>query len=265
MVRHDDAVDAAFDGEQRVVACDDAFDHQLHRRRIAETLDEVPRDVACLKGGHLRDVEIVIHRMPLRPAGDPRRVTRRACPCVGAPRSLERFAVRAALQIDRQHEHRAAGGLGPLDNRARDVPIVGRIELLPHRRASLGDDRLDGRGGERGQDLQMLLRARRFGHGDLSVRMERLLVADRREHDRTGPRGAEDPHAHVDVPHIDQAPDPQLKFRKALSVRPHRRVVVDTRGEIAEVRRRQLAAGDRLEVHDVDRLVGRRDQLVDLP
>jgi hypothetical protein len=49
---------------------------------------------------------------------------------------------------------------------------------------------------------------------------------------------------------------------EARRVGVQRRVAVDARREVAEVRRRQLRAREPLEVEDIDRLLGRSDERV---
>src|SRR5207244_3902570 len=64
----------------------------------------------------------------------------------------------------------------------------------------------------------------------------------------------------VDLADIVQAPRPQLKPGEASPVRAQRHLVVDARGHVAEVRRRDVLAGDRLEIEYVDGLGGGGDE-----
>ena len=65
---------------------------------------------------------------------------------------------------------------------------------------------------------------------------------------------------HVDLADVDQPTRTQLKFQEALTIGAQRYFVIDTGGHVAEMRRRNVGAADRLEIEDVDRLLGRLDQ-----
>src|SRR5207244_7463568 len=95
-------------------------------------------------------------------------------------------------------QHRAAGGLGALDQRAGDVPAGRGVELKPDRRAARLGGVLDRRGGRSRKNLQMAAGFRRAGDGELALGMEELVASRRRNDDRRAPLAAEELAAHVD-------------------------------------------------------------------
>ena len=63
---------------------------------------------------------------------------------------------------------------------------------------------------------------------------------------------AENVDAHVDLADVDQAPRPQLEFQEAFAVGAQRDFIVDARGHVAEMRRRNVLPRHRLEIEHVD-------------
>ena len=110
----------------------------------------------------------------------------------------------------------------------------------------------------------MVPRLRRSGDGDLALRVEGFLPADRRDHDRAVVFHPENVGAHVDLADIDEAARPQLEFQEAFSVGAQRDFVVDAGGHVTEMRRRHVHTAGCLEIEDVDRLLGSFDQFVGL-
>jgi hypothetical protein len=98
--------------------------------------------------------------------------------------------------------------------------------------------------------------------GNLALVVERALAAHGREHDRARIFHAENVGRHVDLADVDEPARTQLELEEALAVGAQRDFVVDTRGHVAEMRGRDVLAADRLEIEDVDRLLGRLDGLV---
>jgi hypothetical protein len=97
---------------------------------------------------------------------------------------------------------------------------------------------------------------------DLALVVEGSLAADRREHDRACIFHSEDLGRHVDLADVDQPARTELEFQEAFAVGAQRDLVVDARGHVAEMRGRNVLAADRFEIEDVDRLLGRLDELV---
>ena len=81
------------------------------------------------------------------------------------------------------------------------------------------------------------------------------MPADRRDDDRRVVFHAEDFGAHVDLADVDQPARPQLKLEEALAIGAQRDLVVDAGRHVAEMRRRNVVAADRLEIEHVDRLL----------
>ena len=180
---------------------------------------------------------------------------------IGAPETEQRLLVAAAGTIHRNRDGKGARLLRALDHRLRHLPFVGGVELVPDRRAARGDDILDADAGCGREDLQMIAGLGGASGGSLAVVMERALAADRRQHDRRIVFRAEDVDAHIDLAHVDEPPRPELEFQEPLAVGAQGHFVVDAGGHVAEMRRRDVLAADRLEIEDVDRLLGRVDEI----
>src|SRR5262249_43829936 len=71
----------------------------------------------------------------------------------------------------------------------------------------------------------------------------------------------EDLGRRVDLADVDQPARTELEFQEALAIGAQRDLVVDAEGHVAEMRGRNVLAADRLEIEDVDRLLGRFDEL----
>jgi len=121
---------------------------------------------------------------------------------------------------------------------------------------------LDPKAGGGRQNLQMVAGLGGAGGGDLAFVVEGSLPADRREHDRACIFHPENLGRRVDLADVDQPARTELEFQEALAVGAQRDLVVDTRGHVAKMRGRNVLAADRLEIEDVDRLLGRLDELV---
>jgi hypothetical protein len=104
----------------------------------------------------------------------------------------------------------------------------------------------------------------RPGDGDLAIGMKGAVAAGRRDDDRAVIDRAEDLGAHVDGADIDESSRAQREFPEALAVGAQSRFIVDAGGHVTEMRRRNVVLHDRLEVEDVQRLLGIADQLVEI-
>ncbi len=111
---------------------------------------------------------------------------------------------------------------------------------------------------------KMVAGFRSLGDGDLRVGMKGAVAAHRRKDDRTVVFCAEDVGAHVDLADIDEPPRPQLEFPEALAVGTQGHFVIDARGHVSEMRRRNILLHDRLEVENVKRLRRVGNQLVEI-
>ena len=105
---------------------------------------------------------------------------------------------------------------------------------------------------------------RRFGDGDLCVGVKRAVAARRRNHDRAVVFCAEDLGAHIDFADIDEPPRPQLEFAETFAIGAQGHFVIDARGHVSEMRRRNILPHDRLEVENVERLRGVGDQFIEV-
>ena len=110
----------------------------------------------------------------------------------------------------------------------------------------------------------MVAGARGFRHRDFAFGVERLLSADRRDDDRRVVAHAENLGAHVDLADVDQAARTQHEFQEAFAIGAQRDFIVDAGRHVAEMRRRNVGAADRLEIENVDRLLRALDQVLGL-
>src|ERR1700757_4174092 len=102
---------------------------------------------------------------------------------------------------------------------------------------------------------------RRFGDSNLTAHVKGFLPADGRDDDWGIVFHAKDFGAHVDLADIDQTTRPQLKLEKAFAIGPQGDFIVDARGHVAEMRRRNVGTTDRLEIKYVDRLLRALDEV----
>src|SRR5215831_17519778 len=98
--------------------------------------------------------------------------------------------------------------------------------------------------------------------GDLALVVKGSLAADRREHDGACIFQPEDLGRHVDLADVDQPARTKLEFQEALAIGAQRDLVVDAGGHVAEMRGWNVLAADQFEIEDVDRVLGRLDEIV---
>src|SRR5262249_12633148 len=138
MVGDDDAVDAVAQRFRCVLAGHDALQYQLVLYRAAQAVDEPPRHPGAVEVRDFLDVDTLSQglapHLVREPAG---RMADRALPGVLEPEAKEGFGVAPALAVDRKDDSRRARRLSALYERLRHVPIVGRIQHVPDRRAVL--------------------------------------------------------------------------------------------------------------------------------
>ena len=104
----------------------------------------------------------------------------------------------------------------------------------------------------------------RLGHGNFAVGVEGAVAASRRDHDRAVIFRAEQLEAHIDIADIDQPSRTQREFLEAFAVGAQGHFVVSAGCHVAEMRRRHVFLHDRLEVENIERLLGIGDQLVEI-
>ena len=102
------------------------------------------------------------------------------------------------------------------------------------------------------------------GDCQLPVGMKGLLRADRREHDWRVPFDTKDGLRDVDPLNVDEPSCANLDARIAIAVGPHGAVVVHACGEVAEMCRRNRFSGRWFEIHYIEGLVGRGDDVIAL-
>src|SRR5207237_4614541 len=61
--------------------------------------------------------------------------------------------------------------------------------------------------------------------------------------------------------HAGQTARAQLELEEAFAIGPQSDFIVDARGHVAEMRRRNVRAADRLEIEHVDRVLGTLDEV----
>ena len=262
MVRDDDRVDAGVGGELGVLVRENALDHDFHLGQIAQPFHEIPRHGGGLEVCQPREVDPVIHgSAPAFSGGTAAVMASRTFTRVGALQPVQGLLVAAAVAI---HRYRDCGA--PRFFRARhegfgDLPFIRGVELVPDWRAARGGDIFHRAGRDSRENLQMVSGFRRLGDVDFAARVEGLLPADRRDDDRGIVFHAEDLGAHIDLADVDQTARAQLEFQEAFAVGPQGDFVVHARGHVAEMRRRNVRAADRLEIEHVDRVLGTLDEI----
>jgi len=183
-----------------------------------------------------------------------------AHPAIRLHRTQQRFVISRRHAVDRENDGGAARVLRPFHDRFGHAPVIGCVELLPDRRAA----RLRHRLNRRRRDVRQhhLCRASpgRARGTEFRVRMERALARHGRQVDRCRPGSAVDVARGIDSAHVDEAPCTYLVARKRVLIAGHRSVIVVAGRDIAEMRRRQRLAGERLELHDIENLIGGRDR-----
>src|SRR5713226_248861 len=103
---------------------------------------------------------------------------------------------------------------------------------------------------------------RRFRCGDLAFRMKSALAANRGNNDRCFPFHAKDLRRCIESVDIDEAARPNLKPGEGGVIRAKRDIVINTRCHVCPMRRRKLLPRERLEIENVNGLLGRGDELL---
>jgi len=105
--------------------------------------------------------------------------------------------------------------------------LIGWVELVPHGSAAGRDDLLDAGRAERGEDLEVFLRARGASRRDLAIVVERALARYGREDDGRLPRRAEERDGRVGSAHAREAADAEGEVGERFGVRAQGGVAVD--------------------------------------
>ena len=174
------------------------------------------------------------------------------------------LAVTGALhrRVDRQHQRRAAGGLGAPHQIEREASVVLEIELEPQRagvRVGADDagDVLDRHGRLRAQHHAGLQRRGGLRGGAFAVRMRQPLVSDRRQQDRVRQRAAEQRDPRVRARHRPQHPRRQGNLAPRLHIGGQRQLVRRAALEVGAGVVVQPVAGECGVVGQTDRRGGR--------
>src|ERR1700730_2873396 len=97
---------------------------------------------------------------------------------------------------------------------------------------------------------------------DLTVRMKCALTAHRSNNDRGFPFHTKDFRRCIDTVDIDEPARPDLKPRESGVIRTKRNVVINSGCHVCPMRRRKLLTRKRLEIENVNGLLGRRQELL---
>src|SRR5262249_47495622 len=151
VVGDDDRVGAGLSGELRIYGIEYALEDELAAPAVFEALHVVPieRRVELL-GGPGRERAHVRHALdvtddvaegsalgaqhaqpPARPHGDVENVGQGHPWRCGQPVLYVLVALAQDLQVEREHERRAAGGLGPVDQAINELAVPHYVELKP--------------------------------------------------------------------------------------------------------------------------------------
>src|SRR5712692_2452386 len=103
---------------------------------------------------------------------------------------------------------------------------------------------------------------RRFRCGDLAFRMKSALAANRGNNDRGFPFHAKDLRRCIESVDIYEAPRPNLKLGESGVIRMKGDIVIDARCHVCPMRRWKLLPRERLEIENVNGLLGRRNELL---
>lgn len=125
--------------------------------------------------------------------------------------------------VDREHDRPVAGGRGALDEAARQLAVVGPVELEPARRLTAGRGDLLQREVRVGAGDQRQAERRRGARGrQLALLVQDPLHADRRQQQRRRHRGAEQLGGEVALRDVAQHPRHDLPALEGGAVGPHR-------------------------------------------
>lgn len=249
----------------RVLAGNDTLDQEFHAAAfLVHPFEVVPRGTQGHECGDARNIQVAKHRLAPHPRlrRETLRVTAAAIARIGSSAARFGFAVRAALQIDREHENPATGRTRAPDQSARHLPVVGRIELVPDRTTEPLVNQLDRSAGQRRQHHQVSELARRGSDRGRTFRMESVIAARGTEHDRCRPPGAQKLDRGVDRLHVDETTRANAQTTETGAVGAQRRLIVRARCQIREMRRRQLGACHKFKVHDIERFTRLGDECV---
>src|SRR5208282_1279030 len=115
----DDAVHSVLECNLRIFSSDNSLEDQLHFGGVFQALHEIPGEAVRVQTCSLRDIQSIEHGCAADVAGKAAFVTGGAIAIVDAACAGNRLPVAVVLKIDGEHQHRAACGLGSLDDGAR--------------------------------------------------------------------------------------------------------------------------------------------------
>jgi hypothetical protein len=154
------------------------------------------------------------------------------------------------LQIQREHQRRAARGDRPLDQRLIEAAIAHQILLEPKRLIARRTHVLDRADGHRAQAERDAECGRRAGTQDLAVGVVQAAKARRRDGERNRGRGSRKGGRELDVGHVDHDARAQLNRIEVRRIRPQRRLLIGASVRIVENGARYAPPGARAQVLD---------------
>ena len=257
VVGDDERVRPVLQREPRVVGGDDALGEQLPPDLLAQPVEPRHRLVRRLQGRDPSHVEPGKQRRLEPHVMGVVLVAGATVAAVGAHRAQQRLvdAMRRAC-VERHDDGRAARALGAPDEAERDLPVIGRIQLLPGGGIGGADDLRQRAGGAAAEHLARPARARGARDRDFALGKERAHAGHRRQVQRARPALAENLQGRVQVRLVGEAPRVDLVVIEGGVIAHHGQIVVDAGGDVGVMRRGQGGARQRLEVHDVEHLVG---------
>ena len=176
-------------------------------------------------------------------------VASRTFPRVHPLGALKRLRMPANRQVDGQHQDRTSRSLGPPNQLQGHLPTRRRVQLKPDRPPGRLRHFLNCAGTGGGKNLKRSFDIGRARRRQFTVGVKRLLAPGRRNHYRSLPHGSENLGSQIGFADVDQPSRPDLDSAESFPVRANRHIVVHSRFEIAEVRRRNRLPRGCFEVH----------------
>ena len=164
------------------------------------------------------------------------------------PHARGGLRVASAQQIHGPHQHRTTRRFRPANHLLGALPVDGHIELIPERAAERPGDVLHRRRRNRRQNLRGLLGLGRPRDRHFALGVEHLLPADRAEEDGRFPGNAEHFRPQIGFGHVHQPPRRGAGSAETLAIELQRGIVIHAAHQVAQMRGRQHAASESLEI-----------------
>jgi hypothetical protein len=182
VIGHQDTVQTVVYCEPCVLARVDPLDDEPALPERPQAIDEGPVHRRVLRG-HTGHVDAVIHPAIFDARTGLPGMAASAWPQIFGPRPQVGFAIAPGRIVDRQRDHRAAGGFDAAKQLLAGCPRARGVELIPHGTAERGVHVLDaGRRGGR-ENLECPVRFGRARDGQFPVWMRHFVEGRRRDQD----------------------------------------------------------------------------------